>query len=134
MIDVYSNDVIVPVDGIYPLNVTKITKGCTATINGSNVELNRAGVYMVSVDAYLAPTADGTVGIQLEKDGVLQPQAISTSTGTADDPVSLSFETLIQCTQNNSNCCCSSPSSILIKNVGEQEASGHIHMVVTKVC
>jgi hypothetical protein len=134
MINVYSDNVIVPAEGIYPLNVVTLRKGCTASINGTSIELNKAGVYMVSVDATLDPTADGTVGIQLVRDGVEQADAVSIVEGVTATPASLSFETLVQCPQNNTGCCCSMPTTLIIKNTGEQEANGHIHVVVTKVC
>ena len=108
MLEAYSLNVTVAPDTAIPFNNTSINKGCTVTHDSpSSFELNKCGVYMVSVDASLE--ALGT--IQLYKDGVAQAQA----QGTGDTPA---FTTLVQVAENNSCCPCTSPTTIQIMNTG----------------
>ena len=79
---------------------------------------------MVECDASSA----AAVTIQLFKDGIAQPQAQSTGT-------SPSFTTLVQVDTNNSNCCCSSPTLVQIRNVGAAVATlTDANVCVTKIC
>lgn len=99
MLEAYSIDVTVTENGAVPFNSVSLNKGCTAVLSSpSTIELNRCGVYEVSVSASSATAQT----IQLSKDGVLQPQAQSTGT-------SPSFVTLVQVPQNNTCCVCTSP-------------------------
>lgn len=104
MLEAYSLNVEVAVDSPIPFQNVSLKKGCTAELSGvSTIKLNKCGVYMVAVDA---SSADA-VTIQLYKDGVLQPQAQSTGS-------SVSFVTLVQVTENNSCCPCSTPVSLQV--------------------
>lgn len=125
MLESYSLNVEVGADTAIPFNSTSLIKGCTVTHpSPTTFDLNKCGVYMVSVDA--STTASST--IQLFKDGVAQPQAQSTG-GT-----SLSFQTLVQVDHNNSCCACSSPTELQIKNVGDAAATlTDVNIVITKV-
>lgn len=125
MLEAYSLNVTVPADSAIPFNNVTIQKGCTAILSASaTIQLNKCGVYMVSVDASSATDAT----IQLFKDGVAQPQAQSIGT-------SPSFVTLVQVDQNNSNCCCSSPTLVQVRNAGTASATfTNANIAVTKVC
>jgi len=125
MIQAYSTDITVGVDSAIPFNSVALEKGCTVSHPSSDTfNLNKCGVYMVSVDASVE--AVGT--IQLFKDGVAQPQAQSTA-GTAP-----SFQTLVQVDKNNSCCPCSSPTTIQVKNVGAAAIDfTNVNIVITKV-
>lgn len=125
MLEAYSLNVTVPQDTAIPFNNTSIEKGCTVKLNGvSTIELNKCGVYMVSVDASSATAAT----IQLFKDGVALPQAQSTGT-------SPSFVTLVPVSENNTKCCCSQPTNIQVRNTGSASATfTDANIVVTKVC
>jgi len=125
MLEAYSLNVTVPTDSAIPFNNVTIRKGCTVELNGvSTIELNKCGVYMVEVDASSAAATT----IQLFKEGVAQAQAQSTGT-------SPSFTTLVQVSENNSKCCCSSPTNIQIRNAGDASATfTDVNVVVTKVC
>ena len=125
MLQAYSTDITVAANTAIPFNSSKLSKGCTATHPSADVfNLNKCGVYMVSVDASCSATAT----IQLFKDGVAQPEAQSTG-GT-----SLSFMTLVQVDRNNSCCACSSPVSLQIMNAGTAEATfTDVNVVITKV-
>lgn len=125
MIEAYSLNVTVPQNTAVPFNNVTLQKGCTVELSGgSTIQLNKCGVYEVSVDASSATAAT----IQLFKDGVAQNQAQSIGT-------SPSFTTLVQVDRNNSECCaCSSPVNLQVKNTGGASATfTDVNVVVTKV-
>lgn len=125
MLQAYSLNVTVPTDSAVPFNNVSVKKGCTVNMNGvSSIELNKCGVYMVSVDS----SAVAASTLQLFKNGIAQAQAQATGTTP-------SFVSLIQVPQNNSCCCCSEPTVIQVKNVGDASATlSDANIVVTKVC
>lgn len=104
MLEVYSTNIDVAADAAIPFQNVSLQKGCTAELSGtSTIELNKCGVYMISCDA----SASVSTMIQLFKNGVAQAQAQSTG-------VTPSFVTLVQVTENNCCCACSSPVSLQI--------------------
>ena len=122
MLEAYSTNVAVGANANIPFNSTALIKGCTATKpSADTINLNKCGVYMVECDA---STATSTT-IQLYKDGVAQPQA----QGTGLTP---SFTTLVQVTENNSNCPCSSPTVLQVRNTTAGTFTD-ANIVVTKV-
>lgn len=125
MIEAYSTNVVVASESAIPFNSTTIEKGCTVTHPSPDTfNLNKCGVYMVSVDG----SVEASTTIQLFKDGVPQAQAQNTA-GTA-----VGFETLVQVGKNNSCCPCASPTSIQIKSTGTAEATfTNVNIVITKV-
>lgn len=137
MLEAYSQNISVAVNTALPLNNTSIVKGCTATKSDvSTIALNKCGVYLVSFDATAATSATaGNVSVQLSKDGVIQPQAITStaSTGTTDIE-SLSFVTLVQVSENNTCDCCTSPVIIRFINTGVAATFTQANVVVTKIC
>ena len=135
MLEGYSNNVAVDSMTAIPFNNVTIEKGCTARLSApSSIELNKKGVYMVSVDAAAIPSTAGNVSIQLSKDGVLQSQAQSVTSGVATSASNLSFLTLVQVKEDNSCSCCSSPTNIRVINTGVPSTYEIANVVVTKVC
>ena len=124
MLEAYSLNVTVGANTPISFRNVTLKKGCTADLNGTNtIELNKCGVYMVAVDASLTTATT----IQLYKDGVAQPQA--QSNGTCP-----SFATLVQVPNNNSNCPCSSPTTIEVYNADDAQAVfDNINIVITKI-
>lgn len=123
MLEAYSLNVAVEADSYVPFNSTSIIKGCTATKpSADTINLNKCGVYMVSVDA----SAEASTTLQLYKDGVAQPQAQSTG-------LTPSFTTLVQVDKNNSCCACSSPTTIQIQNSTATTLTD-VNITVTKIC
>lgn len=122
MIEAYSLNVDVAADAAIPFQNVSLKKGCTAVLDGvSSIELNKCGVYMVSVDA----TTSAVTTIQLYKDGIAQPQAQATGQ-------SLSFTTLVQVDKNNS--CCPCASGVVLQVMNDTEATfDNVNIVVTKV-
>lgn len=124
MLEAYSLSITVPSDAAVPFNSTSIIKGCTATHPSANTfELNKCGVYKVSVDASL--TASGT--LQLFKNGIAQPQAQATGTNP-------SFVTLVQVSENNTACCCTSPTTLQVVNTGSDATVTNVNIVIDKIC
>ena len=124
MLEAYSLNVEVASMQPIPFNNVTLKKGCTAELSGtSTIQLNKCGVYMVSVDA----SAAASTTIELYKNGIEQPQAQSTG-GTP------AFITLVQVTENNSCCPCSSPTTIQVLNVDDAEATfTNANICVTKI-
>ena len=136
-LEAYSVNTTVPTNTPVPLNVRTIEKGEFANGNNngtSNIVFNKCGLYKVSVVASAVASEAGNVSIQIYKDGVAIPNAISTVTAAdTTNSRTLSIEKLIQVSKNNNPCCCcSSPSTISIVNVGTEATFNPINVVVTK--
>lgn len=79
-----------------PLNIegTPVVKsGCSLSLNMASIRVNRSGLYHLSADVTYTPTAAGVAIIQLYKDGVALPCAISQQTVTADTIYTSHIET-----------------------------------------
>lgn len=122
MLEAYSVNVAVGANANIPFNSTSIIKGCTATKpSADTINLNKCGVYMVEVDCSSATSTT----IQLYKDGVAQPQA----QGTGSTP---SFTTLVQVSEDNTCCPCTSPTTLQVRNTTAATFTD-ANIVVTKV-
>ena len=128
MIEVHSNNVSVPAGATVPLDNEILRKGCTATKSGNTINLNRCGVYQVNCEC--SASAAGT--LQLQKNDVLQPQAILDMTNAQ----AASFSTLVQVQHDNCpNCCCEAPVSLSVINTGAEAAPlTTFNLTVTKLC
>lgn len=135
MIQAYSSNITVATNAVCPLNSAVIDKGCADTLAGAGtIELNRCGVYLVECDGFCEPSAAGVVSFQLYKNGLPQPQAITSFTGTTGNIGAFGFKSLVQCSSNNTNCCCTSPTNLQIMT-GDTAVEGlHINVCVTKIC
>ena len=113
MLEVYSlNQTVGSLDPIPFTNVT-LKKGCTAELSGTTtIQLNKCGVYMIACDCSSATAST----IQMYKNGVAQDHAQSTGTTP-------SFVTLVQVSENNTCCPCSSPTTIQILNATDAETT-----------
>lgn len=122
MLEIYSTDLEITADTMIPFQNVSVKKGCTAELSGSNtIQLNKCGVYMVSVDA----SSSVATTLQLYKDGIAQPQA----QGTGTTP---SFMTLVQVSENNSCCPCTSGVTLQVMNSTEAVLS-NVNCTVTKI-
>jgi hypothetical protein len=134
MLEAYSRNIDVAADAAIPFNNIVIRKGCTAILSApASIQLNKAGVYMIAVDASIVPEATGDVSIQLSKNGILQPQAYSIEDGTADETTALSFTTLVQVQGNNTCACNTSPTIVQVIN-GTAGTFDIASVTVTKIC
>lgn len=135
MLEAYSTNIAVATNSAIPFNNVTIEKGCTAKIESSaTITLNKAGVYMIEVDAAGIPTSAGVMSIQLSKDGILQPQAQSAVTGATTDVDNMSFTTLIQVKEDNTCSCCTSPTIVRVVNTGVPATYNIANICVTKIC
>lgn len=135
MLEGYSTEIAVETNSAIPFNNITISKGVTAVFAGpATIQFNKCGVYSVHFSGSASPTTEGDVSVQLSKNGVLQPQALSTFTGTVGDSSTLEFNTLVQVKENNTNCCCSSPTIIQCINTGEASNYTIAKIDVTKIC
>lgn len=138
MIQVYSNGVSVAAGGTYPLNNVTFYKGNTAVQSAAgSVALNKRGVYIVQVDGFATLATAGTYSIQLTRNGVPVPQAISTTNVAAGEIGSGSFTSLITVAEND--CPCNWTTSavtlgIVNPETAEDITEGHINMIITKLC
>lgn len=125
MLQAYSLNVEAAAGAAYPLTSVRLQKGQSVVINGtSTIQFNKCGVYMLECDA----SAAAAITIQAMQNGVLLPFAQSTGT-------SPSFMTLIQVSDNNTQCPCSSPTTVQIVNSGTAPATAtNLNVVVTKIC
>ena len=122
MLEAYSINKEIAVDAPLTFDNVTLKKGCTAVLSGaSTIELNKCGVYMVSLDG----VAGTETTVQMYKDGVAQPQAQSTGT-------TLGFETLVQVANNNCGCACSSPTTLQFMN-DTAATFDNYNVVVTKL-
>lgn len=134
MVQAYSENVTVNAQSAFPLNNVVIEKGCTATIQGNTILLEKAGIYCVVVTASVAPSAQGEILIDLQKDNQTLKYAAAQVSGTADNTSNLSFTTLVRCPQNNTPCCVSAPTAIQVWNDSDVNLGGDFNIVVTKIC
>lgn len=136
MIQTYSKNITVATNTDIPFNSTSLIKGCTTTKTGiSTVTLNKAGIYMVSFDASVIGSAADTITVQLSKNGTLIPEATtSETTANTTDLHSISFQTLVQVTDDNSCSCTDSGTVISIVNTGIATTFTQANLVITKIC
>lgn len=83
-----------------------VNSGCSLTLNPSSIQVNKSGLYHISGDVIITPTAAGLVTFQLYKDGVALPCAIAQETVASGNAYSLHIETDI-CINV---CCVNNPS------------------------
>lgn len=133
-LETYSKNVTVAENTPIPLNNVALSKGCEVEKQGSaTIQFNKCGAYRVTVNCTATAGEAGNLGIQLEKDGVLQPQAVSGITATETTSLRpMSFDTIVQVSRSNSCCCCVSPVTISFINTGVGATYDSIDVVITK--
>ena len=135
MLQVYSINTPVDADSFVPLQNVALKKGCSATMSGSStVDLNKCGVYKITVDASAEPTTAGLISLDLYRDGVALPQAQSSATGAVDATSALGFETYVQVPTNNSCRCCDSPTTVQLYLSGVDVTFLNVNVTVDKIC
>ena len=121
MLEVYSKNVEVAAEGSIPLTTVALMKGTSTQLLGtSTIQFNKCGIYEVTVSGSVTGSAAGEIEVQLDKDGVLQPQAVALATAAdATSIIPFSFTTLIQVPDNNViNCPCATVTTISLRNMG----------------
>lgn len=138
MIQLYSNGVTVLSETAIPLENIALKKGCSVTNSGTRTLLfNKAGTYKIDVTASAnsVTATTGEITIQLAKNGVLQPGALSEETVASTTAIhALAFSALVVVPEDNSCKCCKSPTIVTIVNEGVDATFSNINVVVTKIC
>ena len=137
MLQVYSDNLTVVANTVFPFNNVVLDKGCAEALSApATIQLNKAGVYLVEMDGFATPDAATEVSVQLMVNGVAQPQAITTFVPAAvTDTRTFGFKTFVRAFENNCNCnCLTSPTTLQFMNGDTALSDAHINVVVTKIC
>ena len=136
MLQVYSSNLAVTANTVFPFNNVVMDKGCAETLNApATIQLNKQGVYLVEMDGFATPDAATDVTVQLYVNGVAQPQAISSFMGTdVTDTDTFGFKTFVRVTENNCACnCLTAPTTLQFMNGDTALSDAHINVVITKI-
>ncbi len=136
MLQVYSSNLAVAANTVFPFNNVVIDKGCAENLSApATIELNKQGVYLVEMDGFATPDAATEVYVQLVVNGVAQPQAITSFVPAAvTDTRTFGFKTLVRVLENNCQCnCLTSPTTLQFMNGDTALTDAHINVVITKI-
>ena len=136
MLQVYSSNLAVTANTVFPFNNVVVDKGCAESLSApATIQLNKQGVYLVEMDGFATPDAVTEVSVQLIVNGVAQPQAISTFVPAAiTDTRTFGFKTFVRVLENNCPCnCLTSPTTLQFMNGDTALSDAHINVVITKI-
>ena len=136
MLQVYSSNLTVDANTVFPFNNVVVDKGCGETLSApATIQLNKAGIYLVEMDGFTTPDAATEVSVQLVVNGVAQPQAISTFVPAAvTDTRTFGFKTFVRVMENNCPCnLLTSPTTLQFMNGTTAVSDAHINVVITKI-
>ena len=135
MLQAYSSNLEIAAGAAFPFNNVTVDKGCAETLSApASIQLNQRGVYLVEVDGFGTGADAGINTVQLNVNGVAQPQAATSFTTAAADVINFGFKTFVQVAENNCPCNCTSSPTVLQLVNGEQDLTeAHINIVVTKI-
>lgn len=136
MLQVYSDNLAVAANTVFPFNNIVIDKGCGETLSApATIQLNKQGIYLVEMDGYATPDAATEVSVQLVVNGVAQPQAITSFVPAAvTDTRAFGFKTFVRVLENNCPCnCLTAPTTLQFMNGDTAVSDAHINVVVTKI-
>ena len=115
MLQVYSSNLTVDANTVFPFNNVVIDKGCAENLSApATIQLNKAGIYLVEMDGFATPDAATAVSVQLVVNGVAQPQAITSFVpASVTDTRTFGFKTFVRVLENNCQCnCLTSPTTL----------------------
>lgn len=136
MLQVYSDNLAVAANTVFPFNNVVMDKGCAEALSApATIQLNKQGVYLVEMDGFATPDAATEISIQLFVNGVAQPQAITTFVPAAvTDTRTFGFKTFVRVLENNCNCnYLTSPTTLQFMNGDTAISDAHINVVITKI-
>ena len=133
MLQVYSENVTVPENTNFPLQTVKVWKGPTSMLSGNVINLTKRGVYRVTVSAVATAETAGVSGIQLYKNGIADPSAVTQATVPAAGYAAISFTAYIQVTDDATPDPGSSPVQIQLIATGA-EATWDISVCSERLC
>ena len=132
MLEAYSDNVTVADGGIMPLDNIKVCKGPVATKSGNTVNLNLRGVYKITVDATATMTTAGIAGLQLVKDGIADPSAVTQASVGANGYAAMGFTTYIQVEDDTTPAPGSAPVQLQLECSGD--ATWHVNVCADRLC
>lgn len=136
MLQVYSSNLAVDANAVFPFNNVVVDKGCGETLSApATIQLNKQGIYLVEMDGFATPDAATEVTVQLYVNGVAQPQAITSFVPAAiTDTRAFGFKTFVRVLENNCQCnCLTSPTTLQFMNGETALSEAHINVVITKI-
>ena len=136
MLQVYSSNLAVDANTVFPFNNVVLDKGCGEALSApATIQLNKQGVYLVEMDGFATPDAATAVSIQLYVNGVAQPQAITSFVpASITDARTFGFKTFVRVLENNCPCnCLTSPTTLQFMNGETAISDAHINVVITKI-
>ena len=136
MLQVYSSNIAVDANTVFPFNNVVVDKGCGEALSApATIQLNKQGIYLVEMDGFATPDAATMVSIQLIVNGVAQPQAITSFMGTAvTGTQNFGFKTFVRVMENNCPCnMLTSPTTLQFMNGITALSDAHINVVITKI-
>ena len=136
MLQVYSDNLTVDANTVFPFNNVVVDKGCAEALSApATIQLNQRGIYLVEMDGYATPDAATEVTVQLMVNGVAQPQAISSFVpASVTDARTFGFKTFVRVQENNCPCnCLASPTTLQFMNGDTAISEAHINVVITKI-
>ena len=136
MLQVYSSNLTVDANTVFPFNNVVIDKGCAENLSApATIQLNKAGIYLVEMDGFATPDAATAVSVQLVVNGVAQPQAITSFVpASVTDTRTFGFKTFVRVLENNCQCnCLTSPTTLQFINGDTAVSDAHINVVITKI-
>ena len=136
MLQVYSSNLAVNANTVFPFNNVVIDKGCAENLSApATIQLNKAGIYLVEMDGFATPDAATAVSVQLVVNGVAQPQAITSFVpASVTDTRTFGFKTFVRVLENNCQCnCLTSPTTLQFINGDTAVSDAHINVVITKI-
>jgi len=116
--------------GVVSFATNNLLTGCSIShvAGGNAVTIPAAGLYQVTFDGDVLPTAAGGVTIQLYNNGVAVPGAQASFTGVATELVHVGFNTLIKVLQSCN--CINNTASLQVQSADEvQIANANITVV-----
>ena len=101
--------------------------GCAIDLSGNAITIDECGYYDINISATVEPTAIGTVTLTLLNNGVEVTGATASEVvSAANDPASLSFESVVRVFCGNS-------SALTVVLTGTASNVSNIAVVVTKL-
>lgn len=104
-----------------------VYSGCSLTLNTGSVTVEKSGLYHLSADVTITPSAAGALTVQLNKDGVVLPCAVTRDTVSAN-PITIHVETDLII-----NTCCINQPVITVVTRGVAGTVNHVCAGVLKL-
>lgn len=136
MLQVYSDNLAVDANAVFPFNNVVLDKGCGEALSApATIQLNKQGIYLVEMDGFATPDAATVVSVQLMVNGVAQPQAITSFVpASITDARTFGFKTFVRVLENNCPCnCLTAPTTLQFMNGTTAVSDAHINVVITKI-